>query len=192
MTTKSFRYAYHRFLFLNTHLGGQRLPVHADDRRPIKLADRSRPPPNIRATHSSRDSRLKKTGLEARSYSSSLIKSWAPVYYPDKGFVQASVIVSSSRSFPGGLVQSPEPNRRIVTHLSTIQNDQEQLFYGWARLDLDLYRSDSMNRPKSANLAPILTRICFQRGLLGARSPCCYRCQRLVDVERLLAGKKGK
>jgi hypothetical protein len=75
-------------------------------------------------------------------------------------------IVSSRQSFPGRLVQSPEPNRRqiaraytncIVIRLSTIQNDQEHLFSGWGDCsnDLDLYLIDSMNRSKLANLAGI-------------------------------------
>jgi hypothetical protein len=79
-------------------------------------------------------------------------------------FIQAR-IVGSSRSFPGRLVQSPESNcheiaraytNGIVIHLSTIQNDK-QLFSGWGDCtnDLDLYRSGSINRPKSANLAGI-------------------------------------
>jgi hypothetical protein len=67
----------------------------------------------------------------------------------------------------GGSAQSPEPNRRriaraytngIVSRLSTIQNDQEQLFSGWGDCtnDLNLYRRDSTNHPKSANFAGIL------------------------------------
>jgi hypothetical protein len=60
-------------------------------------------------------------------------------------------IVSSSRRVPGRLVQSPEPKsftNCFVIRLSTIQNDQEQLFSGWGDCtnDLDLYRSGSINR----------------------------------------------
>jgi hypothetical protein len=43
----------------------------------------------------------------------------------------------------------------VVKGLSTIQNDQEQLFLGWGDFSNALDRSDSMNRPKSANLAGI-------------------------------------